>query len=158
MSIFLSEDELVVLTGHKAISRQIQWLKENNIRFIINGAKKPVVHKIQAKEKDHEDDGLLTRKQILRRAKPVKPVCGIYFLLCGSEVVYVGQSINLIERIGNHLRNDQMLFDAFYYIEAKKEDLLILEKKYIKKLNPYLNKKKSSTGEKYSIFGHLIVE
>lgn len=78
--------------------------------------------------------------------------------MCGSEVVYVGQSINLIERIGNHLRNDQMLFDAFYYIEAKKEDLLILEKKYIKKLNPYLNKKKSSTGEKYSIFGHLIVE
>ncbi|MBY0474234.1 MAG: DUF4224 domain-containing protein [Nitrosomonas sp.] len=158
MSLFYSERELVDLTGNVLPSKQIKWLKENNIRFIINGSKKPVVFKTQVEDSTNDDDGLLTRVQIIRRSKPVKPLCGIYFLLCGSEIVYVGQSINLVERIGNHLRNDEMLFDSYYYLEVKRENMLLMERKYIEKLFPRMNKKKLKKGLKPNLCGQLIVE
>jgi len=41
--MFLTPEELQILTGYKRASRQIRWLQENGIRHWVNGHGLPVV-------------------------------------------------------------------------------------------------------------------
>jgi len=62
---------------------------------------------------------------------------GVYFLIKQCEIVYVGQSVNVFNRIGNHRGIKD--FDAFSYIECPKNQLDVLESIYIHFLNPKYN-------------------
>lgn len=157
MRSFYSAEELFALTGCKKPKEQIAWLRNSDYRFIVNAAGKPVVFKTQVK-RDDVDDGLLTARQINNRAIPIKAVIGIYFLLSGSEVIYIGQSINLIERIGNHLRNSNMSFDSYSFVEANESDLNELELKYIKKYRPRMNQAGLIGAPKYRLCGEEIID
>lgn len=64
-------------------------------------------------------------------------VCGIYFLVLNESVVYVGQSIDIYSRTGNH---SDKLFNDIYIIECKQEKLNELEKHFILKYQPIYNK------------------
>lgn len=66
-----------------------------------------------------------------------KWVTGIYFLFDGDEIVYVGQSVDIMTRIGAHLRDK--IFDSFNYIECGLRDLNNLEATYILELKPKYN-------------------
>lgn len=44
-SLFLEPDELVTLTGRKAKSRQIEWLRKSGVPFRVNATGHPVVTK-----------------------------------------------------------------------------------------------------------------
>jgi len=44
-SPFVSNDEMVELTGYKSYSAQARWLKENDFHFVTNVAGRPVVHR-----------------------------------------------------------------------------------------------------------------
>ncbi len=70
-----------------------------------------------------------------------RSICGIYFLIRENEVVYVGQSICLYNRIKQHT---DKIFNDVYYQEEKKENLISTEDYYIEGLNPVYNKKKVS--------------
>lgn len=43
MSPFLSTDDVIELTGYKKQSRQAQWLRDEGIPHMINGAGRPIV-------------------------------------------------------------------------------------------------------------------
>ena len=73
-------------------------------------------------------------KQVPNNYEPV-----VYFLALKDEVVYVGQSITVIQRVKQH-RSDGKNFDRVYGIPCPRNELDYLENKFIKTLKPILNK------------------
>ncbi len=63
----------------------------------------------------------------------------LYFLLDGYEVVYVGQTKNIVQRIQSH-RKDK-IFDGVQFLRMPPRfHPLVLESAFIKKMNPKLNR------------------
>lgn len=85
----------------------------------------------------------VSAEDILSRAVDFNPIAGIYFLIKGDRVIYVGQSIDVIYRIHSHraLGRHGKKFDSFSYIECSKADLDLYESIYIHLLRPELNAK-----------------
>jgi hypothetical protein len=75
---------------------------------------------------------------VISAAIPVKQNTGIYFLILNNEVVYVGQSIDLLGRVSRHIR-DGKRFDSYAFLSAPKEKLDELERKYIRAFVPVDN-------------------
>ena len=65
--------------------------------------------------------------------------CGIYILYSKGVPVYVGQSVNVIGRIGTHISEDRKKFDEIEYITCPEDKLNELEVQYIRALNPKYN-------------------
>jgi hypothetical protein len=63
----------------------------------------------------------------------------VYFLIKGREVVYVGQSTNLISRIGTHLTEKAGEFNRVLYMFVPIPSLIDVETQFIRALNPRLN-------------------
>lgn len=63
-------------------------------------------------------------------------VCAVYFLVKGGRVVYVGQSINVIQRMSGH---GDKAFDTAFYISVPVDDLQKVEARYIREFKPILN-------------------
>ena len=76
---------------------------------------------------------------IVAMAQPYEPVCGVYFLILGNDVVYIGQSINVHCRVAEHKKNG-VAFDKWHFIECEKEWLSDLESAFIWQFSPSLNK------------------
>lgn len=66
--------------------------------------------------------------------------CGIYFLILGDEIVYVGQSVDVLGRINTHYREGQKQFDSYSFVKVPAEDLCNQEAKYIAEINPEYNR------------------
>ena len=81
---------------------------------------------------------LWTTAQILSKATPAHQAPCIYFLLAGTEIVYVGKTINVTKRLGRHL-DDGKQFDAYSVVECSKRDLERLEMAYISAFKPRYN-------------------
>lgn len=91
------------------------------------------------------NEPLLDEDSILFLAGIVTRKCGIYFLIKDEKIVYVGQSINIQNRVQQHRMIKD--FDRFTYVECKAEDLSKIEAMYINKLKPILN---------YNLAGRLV--
>lgn len=79
---------------------------------------------------------------------------GIYFLFYKNEIIYIGKSINIYKRIYAH-KMKGVCFDSFSFLKIEIEQLLTMEREYIKKYNPKnnihftgkpINKKNNDTG------------
>ena len=81
---------------------------------------------------------LLSEIDILQSCNPLPMMTGIYFLIDGYNVVYVGQSVNIFSRVSQHF-NDKKQFDSFAYIVCDKNILDKMESLYIHLLKPKLN-------------------
>lgn len=79
---------------------------------------------------------LLHAGEIARKAKTWIRPSGVYFLLDGDEVVYVGQAVNVFARIEGHR---EKRFDRFAFVPCAPEMLDKLESLYIHCLRPRLN-------------------
>ena len=79
---------------------------------------------------------LLSEQEIVESASKWKKATGIYFLIKGSKVVYVGQSVHVYSRIASHHDKE---FDSFAYIPCDQELLDKLESLYIHVLKPERN-------------------
>lgn len=77
-------------------------------------------------------------KEILEAAVPFQRASGIYFLIKGLEVVYVGQSLDLLHRIARHRREGRD-FDGYAHIACAPEKLDELEAQYIAAFAPRHN-------------------
>lgn len=87
--------------------------------------------------------GLLTHRQIAkaaRRSQPARAV-GIYFLICGDRVVYVGQSVNVYARVSQHSS-----FETWAYTPCREEVLDVMESLYIHWLRPARNGRVNNGG------------
>ena len=65
-------------------------------------------------------------------------IIGVYFLFDCGKLVYVGQSTNVLKRIGDHIKSVKV-FDSHAVIECLEETLLDLESAYIMEYKPYYN-------------------
>lgn len=74
------------------------------------------------------------------RADRYQPLAGIYFLISGKEVVYVGQSIDCHVRIRTHFQREMIKFERVCVIPTRRQDLDAREKLFIELLNPKMNR------------------
>lgn len=73
---------------------------------------------------------------IVARSIP-RPIVGIYFLIIDDQISYIGQSMNVMQRIGTHASKRE--FDRYYYFECAADHLDEMEAKCIHKFNPSHN-------------------
>lgn len=66
-------------------------------------------------------------------------ICGVYFLIEGQDVVYVGQSADVVRRVNEHLDRGRKKFDAAMYLTCSLGELDELEEHFIKALKPRYN-------------------
>jgi len=74
----------------------------------------------------------------MKQPLPAPPkISGIYFLISGDAIIYVGQSRNVLERVNRHeLRR---FCDSFAYMECDEALAATLERRYIEFLKPIFN-------------------
>lgn len=73
---------------------------------------------------------------IVSASKSDVSICGIYFLIKNSEIIYIGQSVNIFSRLQGHKSKD---YDSVAFIPCPKSQLDILETLYILHYEPKLN-------------------
>lgn len=71
---------------------------------------------------------------------PIQKVRGIYLLWQYGTVVYVGQSENIMQRVGVHLANPLKRFDGFSYAVVEAGNLNEIEADLIVRYQTRLNK------------------
>lgn len=94
---------------------------------------------------------LLMPHEIAAAALPWTHATGVYFLLDGDDVVYVGQSRNVYSRISSHSAKN---FNRYAFVPCAVEALDKLESLYIHLLRPKLNGRKPDG----SAFAPLAIE
>ena len=87
------------------------------------------------------------KKELLKRAKPVESFCGLYFLIQKNEIVYIGQSLNVIARVHAHSGNKRKPFDSFAWLSCNKNELNEMETAYISFFEPIYNGRIPQTRE-----------
>jgi excinuclease UvrABC nuclease subunit len=80
----------------------------------------------------------LSKQDILNQRTEYTAICGIYFLIAGDEIVYVGQARNIFFRLAAHYNSDKV-FQTFSYVECAPEELCELEAEYIVAFAPRYN-------------------
>ena len=83
---------------------------------------------------------------------------GVYFLIRENKVVYVGKSIDMIQRLRSHMADQRMEFThvTMLKLDSDEFELDIMEKMMIRKFKPPKNRDSMSRkmrGETYSLEG-----
>lgn len=73
---------------------------------------------------------------------------GVYYLTDKKEIVYIGQSIDIEDRIKQH-KNSSKVFDDFHCVECKKEELDEFECNEIIKHKPKYNIRHLENNKKF---------
>lgn len=66
-------------------------------------------------------------------------LCGIYFLLNRGEIVYVGQTTNILRRLIRHNQERTKVYDAVSFLACRPDELDDLELVYVEALVPRHN-------------------
>jgi hypothetical protein len=64
---------------------------------------------------------------------------GVYFLYKDENLVYIGQTINVANRVCTHLMEELKDFNKCFFIKIRKEDLFETETKLIRHFKPKYN-------------------
>lgn len=88
----------------------------------------------------NEAPDLLPLEKILGMAQPIPAEPGVYFLIEDGRVVYVGQSVLPMSRVGAHLANPSKYFTHVAWIPVEKKDLIKVENAYIAHFLPMYNR------------------
>jgi hypothetical protein len=146
--VILSPSDLRRQTGYVRYSAQARWLRRNGWRFVINGKGHPVVaiaernRKIGAPQEPLPAILAIDDLRKLCRDMPVRQGGGVYFLWCGDELLYVGQTIHFGRRIGDHEYQRRIPFEWSTFIVCPDEwTRLDLEAAYIRLYRPPYNRK-----------------
>lgn len=92
-----------------------------------------------------DDLGALSNMRPWLMSYRIGQICGVYFLLDGQEVVYVGQSIQIGGRICEHQRDTGKNFTHAVFIGTQERDLDAVEGAFINALKPKYNLRKAKT-------------
>lgn len=102
------------------------------------------------KEKfEYQLSSIISMDEILKEKSeyiPIKEGSYVYFLIQDNEIVYVGQSNQLLGRIQNHINTSGKVFNyiSIFQVDVKKHSLNEIEQIHIHTINPILNKVKYS--------------
>lgn len=78
-----------------------------------------------------------SKDDILSKSSSYKSMCGIYFLIKDNDIMYVGQSVNVLARLGMH--EHVKTSDRLSFLPCPSELLRDVESFYIHALRPRLN-------------------
>lgn len=78
---------------------------------------------------------MLTEAEIIADALILGKICGVYFLIKDRRVDYVGQSLDVEDRLREH-RQAGKAFDSYFWVACHAKDLRRLETAYIRLLDP----------------------
>ena len=81
-----------------------------------------------------EDEVKKTRQLLSSVTKPA-----LYFLYDGEELVYIGQSREVLGRIATHIRLGEKVFDSFAIVHVPDAELLDIERENIREYRPKYN-------------------
>ena len=123
-----AEEELMQLHANK-LYQHIQFLEDKLAKLEVVEAMQTLSDKITGKS-------LLRHEQIVELGMPWQKSSGVYFLIDGDRVVYVGQSVNIYSRIPQHYNKK---FDKYAYVPCTIQQLNVLESLYIHLLQPKFN-------------------
>lgn len=82
---------------------------------------------------------LLTEQELLKISRKVTKSKGVYFLIDGNDIVYVGKSNNIVSRIGEHLHEKTKNFNRYYTHPNLNNSTYIMEELYIRLFRPKYN-------------------
>lgn len=119
----------LALAEEKGLRSQIRALR-NELDLL---QRMVIMHKAAA---ELTNFALLREEDIAKAAVPWDTQSGVYFLLDNNKVVYVGQSVNVYSRIGQHT---DKAFDRYAFVPCAVEALDKLESLYIHFLQPKEN-------------------
>jgi len=119
-------------------SESKEWIANNLIEHSA-GRKLPESHVILTSDAPVPLIDVPSALKAIIRLREIAPTsfCGIYFLCLGEDVVYVGQSKNVFARLSGHREKD---FDRVFFVRVAESQLDAVEMKFIKALNPSLNR------------------
>lgn len=66
-------------------------------------------------------------------------LCGVYFLICDEEIVYVGMSKNMLNRVQSHMSEGLKTFNRIAYFPTMECSAKAVESYYISLFRPRLN-------------------
>ena len=141
--MFLGKDEVVKLTGHRTRVAQAKWLKENHFKFFTNAKGQILVPRAKA-DKRTQSTRYTTRKVINIESALTDAATfsanevGVYLLIDDQQVVYIGKTTNLFQRVAAHQTDKQ--FDSIRFIRLHHGDLDIWERELIAQMTPKYNK------------------
>lgn len=96
------------------------------------------------------DLAFLSASEIAARAVPMRRQSGIYFLVLNARIVYVGQSMDVWQRVQQH-RITGRRFDSFAWVPCPLHDLDRLEAHCISKFVPEQNTRGIRTAQNVSL-------
>ena len=67
-------------------------------------------------------------------------ISGVYFLVSGDDVVYVGQSVSVQSRVIQHGGDPTKVFSRAFYLPCPRSELDAVEQRYIELLKPKYNR------------------
>lgn len=140
---FLSREKLKELTGYKQAAAITRSLQKKGIPFFPRPSGWPGVpaHLLEEIERGDEipiaSQRLEFNRQLARNVGRVYRGAGVYALLVAGDVVYIGQTTNVIRRIGEHAATKE--FDEYRFIRCDVELLAQLERKLIRHYRPAWN-------------------
>ena len=110
------------------------WLTESLGNFLKSNER--IIEKVVEIQKSTTE---LTTKfnYDLQTYKPFKPA--VYFLMSADEIVYIGKTTSLPNRISAHLTESVKCFDEILYIDLLESQLDEVEQKLIKYYKPKYN-------------------
>jgi hypothetical protein len=97
------------------------------------------VKKLRRAHVPTDESGLTDGAHITKNAAVYQRLCGVYFLLLGAEIVYVGQSNNVLMRLASHQTRGEIEFDRFFIERCSQAQVANLEAMYIAKFKPRHN-------------------
>jgi hypothetical protein len=133
----MQKNELTRFTGCVTSKAQLYWLKRYGVKHATNLHGNPVVI-ASMKKPPHAKGPFLAITAI--KAKNIFPRhgVGIYFLVDGDSVVYVGKTTNFFSRMSDHVMSAKE-FERICFVPVDACNLDLFEREYIARFNPRYN-------------------
>lgn len=114
------------------------WAKDREVTLKAINRKIVASHTMKKDRKVFVDSTEIhSDEEIIESSMSAPDTSGVYFLIRGGAIVYVGQSRNVYARIEAHKQSKE--FDRITVLECEERNLRSLESLYIKKFQPPLN-------------------
>jgi hypothetical protein len=108
-----------------------------------------------------QDSVLLSLEAIAQKAIPIEAdFCGVYFLFLDRDIIYIGQSARVRNRVDDHYARGCIAFDRWTFIECPREDLRLAERAYIDKYMPRENRDSTTEyhrGNRAAAIHHVVL-
>ena len=156
MSTFLTDDEVIRLTGLRRPSAQARWLASKGIAHYVSASGKVTVTRAAIEpqrtleEQPRQTPGHLRWESLLvslddaRQLPRVDSSCdgtGIYFLWHGEHLVYVGKAMYVGQRVDEH--RGRKLFTHATWLEVPQIWCRQVEARHVRAYRPPLNRTSS---------------